>query len=75
MVIWVDVPVVIVIKAPNCKKMSKRVSNSLFRTYGEIPVAYFNKVTHKLEPVVNPRGKAYAARKRQAYRKHKKDAY
>ena len=73
MVIWVDAPIVIVIKAPNIKRMNKRACNSLHKTYGEIPVAYFNEVTNKLEPVVNHRGKAYAARKRQSYRKHKED--
>ena len=39
--------------------------------YGDIPVARYNEITRKFEPVVNPRGYAYGARRRQCYRKKK----
>lgn len=37
-------------------------------TVGDIPVWAFNPMTSRREAVVNTRGLAYAARKRQAYR-------
>jgi len=40
--------------------------------YGDVPVISYNSITNKFEAVVNTRGRAYAARKRLAYRsKHK----
>lgn len=39
------------------------------KDYGDIPVARYNEITGKIEAVDNPRGNAYAARKRQRYRK------
>ena len=56
MVIWKDIPKVLV-----------RIKSIL--TCGDIPVARFNETTKKFEEVVNNRGRAYAARKRLAYRK------
>ena len=68
MIIWRDVPVLIRVKCPHIKKLRGRVLNRFHLEYGDIPVARFNEVTNKWEPVENLRGLAYAARKRQKYR-------
>ncbi len=57
--IWCDVPVV-------CEDKQGQ------KYYGDVPVARFNEVTRKFEPVVNTRGKGYAGRNRMKYRKNKK---
>lgn len=41
--------------------------------YGDVPVINFNEITKRIEPVVNPRGKAYAARNRACYRKNRRN--
>lgn len=51
--------------------MVRESPNSL-PTYGDIPCGRFNEATGLFEHCVNPRGKAYAARKRQMYRSKKK---
>lgn len=40
---------------------------------GDVPVSNWNSITKKNEPVVNTRGKAYAARNRLSYRNSKKN--
>lgn len=39
------------------------------KEYGDIPCIRYNEITGKFEPVVNPRGNAYAARNRIKYRR------
>ena len=39
------------------------------RYLGDVPIANWNSQTNVWEKVVNPRGRAYAARKRMSYRK------
>jgi hypothetical protein len=39
------------------------------KDWGDIPVVRYNEITRKFEPVDNPRGNAYGARRRQRYRK------
>lgn len=68
MVIWKDISVLICDKVTHVKKIGGRVYKSFIVDFGDIPVARFNDQTGKVEEVVNLRGRAYAARKRQAYR-------
>ena len=68
MVIWKDVSVPVVMKEYHITKIGKRGHFSFIRTYGDIPVCNFNEITGQVEAVVNTRGRAYAARKRQSYR-------
>ncbi len=69
MTIWKDVPMLICVKMPHVRKIGGKGYNAFIVTYGDIPVVDFNLQTRKTELVVNNRGKAYAARKRQKYRK------
>ncbi len=71
MVIWKDVPVLYRGKIEHVRKVGGRLRRSFIVDYGDVPVARFNDVTAKVEEVVNPRGLAYAARKRLCYRKNK----
>lgn len=70
MVIWKDISVAIRVKMRHIRKIGGRVYNSFITTNGDIPVARFNDMTQKFEDCDNPRGRAYAARKREAYRKN-----
>ena len=69
MVIWTDINVPIIHKVNHVRKIGGRIRRSFIRDFGDIPVARYNEATEKFEDVVNPRGRAYAARKRRAYRK------
>ena len=71
MIIWKDISVIIRRKLSNRRKNlnAKNKRRSFIDTYGEVPVVHFNPITKMFEDVVNPRGKAYAARNRLAYRK------
>lgn len=69
MVFWRDILVPITEKCFHINKIGGRVKNAFVKTYGDIPVANLNEITNKLEPVVNNRGRAYAARRRLSYRK------
>jgi len=71
MVIWKDVPVLIKDKMVHCKKIGGKIFKSFIIDYGDIPVGRYNDQTGKWEEVENNRGKAYAARKRQKYRRKK----
>ena len=48
-----------------------RLRRALVRTWGDIPVGTLNRLTGKIMDVENPRGRAYAARNRAAYRRAK----
>jgi hypothetical protein len=73
MTLWRDVAVKILHKIPHIKKIGGRVRNSFVVDYGDLPIAHYNKITEKFEEVVNPRGSAYAARRRKKYRKSAKE--
>jgi hypothetical protein len=71
MVIWQDIAVPIIEKQVHVRAIKgakARRRFSFIKTFGDIPVAIINSVTGKIEPVVNNRGRAYAARRRNAYR-------
>ena len=56
------------------RKGDRFVNSSGFGVFaGDIPVGSFNEITGKFEPAVNNRGRAYAARKRAAYRRNRRD--
>jgi len=71
-VIWQDMPVPIINKETHVRKIGGKTYRSFIKTFGDIPIVRINLITNKWEPVVNYRGKAYAARKRLKYRKKKK---
>lgn len=52
-------------------KIGKRIHRDFTVDCGDIPVARYNNITGFWEHCVNPRGTAYAARRRLAYRKKK----
>lgn len=79
MVIWRDIGVRIFHKTPHAsfreyiRNRKRRKSwNSFIVDCGDIPVCNWNETTGKMEAVVNNRGRAYAARRRFAYRRNKK---
>ena len=69
MEIYRDVPVKIRHKCWHIHKLGGKPHRDFTNDYGDIPVAYLNPITKKMEEVVNNRGLAYAARNRQKYRK------
>lgn len=73
MVIWKDIPVRIKHKILHCKKIGGKLYKSFIMDYGDIPVGRYNEQTGQWEEVVNPRGKAYAARRREKYRRKKRN--
>jgi hypothetical protein len=76
MVIWRDVGVRIFHKCIHVRRIGGRVRNAFIVDCGDLPVMHWNEVTKQPEAVVNPRGRAYAARRRAAYRRNKKkDSY
>lgn len=67
LVIWRDINVKIKEKQIHVTKIGGKLKNSMINTYGDIPVCVLIKeITYD---VVNPRGRAYAARRRMQYRK------
>lgn len=52
-------------------KRNKRTGIGFCLDEGDIPVANFNQITQKFEPIINTRGNAYACRNQLRYRKHK----
>jgi hypothetical protein len=65
MVIWKDIAVPIIEKQVHIRALTGAKSRrrfSFIKTFGDVPVANINEITGKLEPVVNNRGRAYAAR-------------
>ena len=71
-IIWKDICVKVKYKFKHIRKMGGKVFNSFAVDFGDVPVCRFNGETGKIEDVVNTRGRAYAARKRQMYRRNKK---
>lgn len=72
LVIWCDVyEVKLRSKGVHCVRKGNKILtyNRFFNDYGDVPVANFNNIANTCEAVVNNRGRAYAARKRQCYRK------
>jgi len=67
--IYRDVPVKIMHKCWHIHKINGKVHRDFCNDYGDVPVCYVNQTTNKWEDVVNNRGNAYGARKRQMYRK------
>ncbi|MFA5999928.1 MAG: hypothetical protein WC783_03030 [Candidatus Paceibacterota bacterium] len=68
-IFWRDVPVLIRDKIWHIHKIGGKHHRDFTVTYGEIPGVRFNPVTRIFEAVINYRGNAYAARRRQMYRK------
>lgn len=62
MVIYQETNVKVYRKMWHIHKAGKRVHRGFTYDYGDIPVALFNDITRKFEPVVNNRGCAYAHR-------------
>lgn len=74
LVIYRDIAVKYRAKEYHARKMGGRSRRAFANFYGDIPVFYHNDVTGKWEEVVNPRGRAYAARRRQQYRPNRRNA-
>lgn len=73
MVIWKYLPVKIKHKITHCKKIGGKIFKSFIDDYGDVPVGRYNDQTGIWEEVDNHRGKAYAARKRQKYRRKRNE--
>jgi hypothetical protein len=69
--IYRDVAVPVVARIAHIRRIGGREYRAFVRTWGDLPVATLNRATGKLMEVVNPRGRAYAARNRAAYRRTK----
>ena len=69
--IYRDVAVPVVAKIAHIRKIGGRLRRAFVRTWGDIPVGTLNRLTGKIMDVENPRGRAYAARNRAAYRRAK----
>jgi hypothetical protein len=69
MVFWKDVAVPIFHKCWHIHKIGGKSHRDFTKDCGDVPVVHINEITGKWEEVVNTRGRAYAARKRLAYRK------
>ena len=73
MVIWKDIGVLYKEKSVHCRSLKNRKVYSGFGIFeGDVPVCRYNEITKQWEPVVNNRGRAYAARRRLKYRGHKR---
>ena len=68
MVFWKDVDVAIRHKCWHVHKIGGRLHRDFTNDIGDVPVAHYNEITKCWEDVVNHRGIAYGARKRQMYR-------
>jgi hypothetical protein len=66
LVIWKDVPVIILLPTYYNSRGKKR-KMKLRKFYGDVPIAYLNKETGKLEECFNHRGNAYANRNARRY--------
>jgi hypothetical protein len=69
MVIYKNIAVPLRTKSWHIHKIGKKLHRGFTEEFGDIPVCRFNIQTGKIEDVWNPRGRAYAARKRCMYRK------
>ncbi len=69
MVIYKNIAVPIRTKSWHIHKIGKVLHRDFTDEFGDIPVCRFNNITGEVEDVRNPRGRAYAARKRCKYRK------
>ena len=72
MTIWKDTSVLYRAKETHVKKYGGRLRLAFGLFLGDLPVVNFNETTQKFEPVVNLRGRAYAARKRACYRSNRR---
>jgi len=70
-VIWHEVSVRLLSNKPHVHKVGGKLCHRLCPDFGDLPVARFNTLSRKFEPVVNLRGRAYAARNRRCYRRRK----
>jgi hypothetical protein len=69
MVVWKEIFMPLRQKIHHIKKIGGRLYYSFVNDTGDLPCARFNEETKMFEPVDNNRGRAYAARRRLAYRK------
>jgi hypothetical protein len=58
----------VVAKIFHIRKIGGRLRRAFVCDCGDLPVATLNRITGKMMAVVNPRGRAYAARNRATYR-------
>lgn len=58
-------------KIHHIKKIGGRLYYAFVDDHGDLPCGSFNDQTKMFEPVDNKRGRAYAARRRLAYRKQR----
>lgn len=70
MVIYKSIPVRIRKKMSFVTKIGGKARFGFCSDWGDVPVARFNDITNKIEPVVNTRGWGYA--NRNDYKFHKK---
>lgn len=71
--VWKDVPVRIHHKVYHVRKIGKRGRHAFTNDFGDVPVCNYNPDTKVWEDVDNPRGIAYAARRRLKYRPSRKE--
>ena len=69
MVIWHEVSVRLLSNKPHVHHVGGKLCRRLCPDFGDLPVARFNEITGRIEPVLNLRGRAYAARNRRRYRR------
>ena len=67
--IYRDIAVPVVAKIVHIRKIGGRLRCAFVRTWGDLPIGTLNRITGKIMDVENPRGRAYAARNRAAYRR------
>ena len=67
-VIWKDLPIIVKLKIIHITKIGGKLYNSFILDWGDIPIVTI-KTDGTTEEVVNNRGKAYATRNRQCFRK------
>lgn len=72
--IYRDIAVPVVAKIVHIRKIGGRLRRAFVRTWGDLPIGTLNRITGKIMDVENPRGRAYAARNRAAYRHAKSEA-
>jgi hypothetical protein len=72
MVIWRDVAVKVYHKFVHITKIGGKVFNRFANDHGDVPVAHWNGETGTMEQVVNHRGRAYAMRKHDRYRRDRR---
>jgi len=69
MTFYTDTPDVVVRKIRHIKRIGGRVYHAFVPDLGDVPCGSMNEITNKIEPAVNPRGRAYGLRNALRYRR------